>query len=114
MKRILLGIIIMLILSFCSFPLQMDADISYGHSETMSAQTEYDTDDDALKTTEHMSINFARHNNSVKIKRKVKVVKRLIANSAVVFHATPFNYNGILNETLKRDYSGEDPVSINL
>lgn len=104
----------MLILSFCSFPLQMDTVISYGHSKTMSAQ-EDDTDDDALKTTEHMSINYARHNKRVKIERKVKVVERLTANSTVVFHATPFNYNGILNETVKRDYSRDgDPVNINL
>lgn len=105
----------MLILSFCSFPLQMEAAISYGHSKTMSAQAEDDTDDDALlKTTEHIAINYARHNKRVKIERKVKVVESMTANKKVVFHATPFNYNGILNETLKRDYSGEDPVSINL
>ena len=104
----------MLILSFCSFPLQMDAIYSYGHSKTMSAQTEDDTDDDALKTTEHIAINYARHNKRVKIERKVKVVESMTANKKVVFHATPFNYNGVLNETLKRDYSGEDPVSINL
>ena len=105
----------MLILSFCSFPLQMDAIYSYGHSKTMSAQTEDDTDDDALKTTEHIAINYARHSKRVKIERKVKVVESMTANKKVVFHATPFNYNGILNETLKRDYSGDgDPVNINL
>ena len=104
----------MLILSFCAFPLQMDADISYGHIKTMLAQTEYDTDDDALRTTERISINYDWHNKRVKIKRKVKVVERLTANKKVVFNAIPFNYNGVLNETLKRDYSGEDPVSINM
>ena len=105
----------MLILSFCSFPLQMETAISYGHSKTMSSQAEDDTDDDALKTTEHIAINYARHNKRVKIERKVKVVESMTANKKVVFHATPFNYNGILNETLKRDYSGDgDPVNINL
>lgn len=104
----------MLMLSFCSFPFQMDAAISYGHSKAIVASAESDTDNDALKIPEHMSINYARHNKRVKIERKIKVVERLTANSAVVFHATPFNYNGILNETVKREYSGEDPVSINI
>lgn len=112
MKRILLSIIIMLLISFCIFPVQKE--YYHGHSNTF-ANTSECQDDDALKTTEHMSINYARHNKRVKIERKVKVVERLTANSAVVFHATPFNYNGILNETVKRDYSGDgDPVNINL
>lgn len=113
MKRTLWTIIIMVTLSYCTFPLQMDVAISYGHSKTISCETD-DTDDDALKTPEHMSINYARHNKRVNIERKVKVVERLTANNAAVFHATPFNYNGILNETIKRDYSGDDPVSINI
>lgn len=105
----------MLILSFCSFPLQMEVTYSYGHSKAMSAQAEDDTDDDALKTTEHIAINYARHNKRVKIERTVKAAESMTANKKVVFHATPFNYNGILNETLKRDYSGDgDPVNINM
>ena len=48
------------------------------------------------------------------MERYVKVIDRITANTAVVFHMTEFNNTGLLNETIKRDYSGEDPVSINL
>lgn len=111
MKKALFSIIIMLLVSFCIMPVQ--EEFYYGHCNSMTAESE-EQDDDAMRTTEHIEINYARHNKRVKIERKVKIVERLTANSAVVFHATPFNYNGILNETVKRDYSGEDPVSINL
>lgn len=112
MKKTLLGIIIILLVSFCIMPVQ--EEFYYGHSKSMTDESE-EQDDDAMRTTEQIEINYARHNKRVKIERKVNVVERLTANSAVVFHATPFNHNGILNETVKRDYSGDgDPVNINL
>lgn len=110
MKRTLLVIVAMLIISFCAFPLHMDKTFSYGHSSISCV--EYDNSDNAIKTPEHMFVNYARHNEKVEIERKIKFVESVTINSTVVFHATPFNYNGILNETIKRDYSGEDPVNI--
>ena len=111
MKKALLSIIIMLLISFCIFPIQ--ESFYYGHSNTASGEAE-EKDDDALRLTEHVEINYARHNKRVKIERYVKVIDRITANTAVVFHMTEFNNTGLLNETIKRDYSGEDPVSINL
>ena len=112
MKKALFSIIIMLLVSFCIFPIQ--ESFYHDHSNTVSGETE-EKDDDALRLTEHVEINYARHNKRVKIERTVKAAESMTANKKVVFHATPFNYNGILNETLKRDYSGDgDPVNINL
>lgn len=113
MKRTLLVIVAMLIISFCAFPLHMDKTFSYGHSITISCE-KFDNSDNEIRTPEHMFVNYAQHNEKVKIERKIKFVESVTINSTVVFHATPFNYNGVLNETIKRDYSGEDPVSINL
>ena len=111
MKKALFSIIIMLLVSFCIFPIQ--ESFYHDHSNTVSGETE-EKDDDALRLTEHVEINYARHNKRVKIERYVKVIDRITANTAVVFHMTEFNNTGLLNETIKRDYSGEDPVSINL
>lgn len=111
MKKALFSIIIMLLISFCIMPVQ--EELCYGHSKSMTAESE-EQDDDAMRTTEHIEINYARHNKRVKIEKYVKTVDRITANTAVVFHMTEFNNTGLLSETIKRDYSVEDPVSINL
>ena len=56
MKKALFSIIILLLVSFCIMPVQ--EEFYYGHSNTVSGETE-EKDDDAMRTTEHIEINYA-------------------------------------------------------
>lgn len=110
MKRTLWIIIIALTFTFCSFPAQVD--FSHAGSATMSCPCGSDDDEDSMQQGESISINYARKDKRVKIERHVRVVERAAAEKAVHFYMKEFNETGLLTETIKRDYSGDDPLII--
>lgn len=110
MRKIILTIVIILLLSFCFFPLQLD--YSYGDTNIHSEKEEKN-DDAVTKNPEQKVISFVQHNKKLKIEKYLRYVRRLIAKQVLVVYSLEFNCNGVLNDVIKRDYSGDrEPVNI--
>lgn len=110
MKQMLLCIIIVLTVSFCAFPLQMNF-LYVGTAHTMT-DTSQGTDDDAFTKNENISINYARKDKRVKIDKYVRITERATAEKAIEYFDLGFNDTGLHTESIKRDYSGDDPINI--
>lgn len=110
MKRILWIIIMALTVTFCTLPAQID--ISHAGNAAVSCPSDSDDDENSMQQGENISINYARKDKRVKIERQIRVVERALAEKAVHFYLKEFNETGLLTETIKRDYSGEDPFNI--
>lgn len=110
MRKGILTIVIMILMSFCFFPLQLD--YSYGNT-SIHSEKEEKNDDAVIKNPENKVVNFVQHNRKLKIEKYLRYVKRLFAKQIVVVYSLEFNCNGILNDVIKRDYSGDgNPLNI--
>lgn len=110
MRKGILTIVIMILMSFCFFPLQLD--YSYGNT-SIHSEKEEKNDDAVIKNPENKIMSFVQHNKKLKIEKYLRHVRRLIAKQVLIIYSLEFNCNGILNDVIKRDYSGDrEPVNI--
>lgn len=110
MKRTLLLIIISLALA-CFTPIHIG--YCYAESDTVSISSEtVDNYDTPTQRCEHVNVNAVAFEKRVKFQNYIKPFIRTEIYPAVSFNITEFNEDGVLNEIIKRDYSGEDPNDI--
>lgn len=109
MKKFVLFITFTIILSFSSFPQQLQYLDKF--DSNISSSTEA-SDDDSFTKTEHISINYARKDKRIKIEKYEKVIERSTAAKATHFYIMEFNCTGLFTEAIKRDYTGDDWITI--
>lgn len=109
MKRLIIVIVFMIIISFASFPQQLQY---LGKADCQFAASSESTDDDSLMKVEGFSINYARKDKRVKIRDYVTECETARAEKAVDFRLLEFDFDKVFTESAKRDYSGDDPFNI--
>lgn len=107
MKKILYIIIMLTI--FTSFtPLHANCCFAQAQDETIS-KLSVSVDDDLLQRAEHVHVNYVC-DKKADVSKFIKVFKQVEIYNAISFAVLEFNEFGLLNEIIKRDYSGDDPV----
>lgn len=110
MKRTLLLIVISLALA-CFIPAHIGFCCVDPDTVSISSET-VDNYDNPTQRCEHANVNFVAFEKRVKFQNYIKPFIRTEIYPAVIFNIAEFNEDGVLNEIIKRDYSGEDPNDI--
>lgn len=110
MKRTLLLIVISLALA-CFIPAHIGFCCVDPDTVSISSET-VDNYDNLTQRCEHANVNFVAFEKRVKFQNYIKPFIRTEIYPAVIFNIAEFNEDGVLNEIIKRDYSGEDPNDI--
>lgn len=109
MKRLVLIIVFMIIMSFASFPQQLQY---LEKADCRLAASSESTDDDSLMKVEGFSYNYARKDKRVKVQDYITECETARAEKAVGFRLLEFDFDKVFTESAKRDYSGDDPFNI--
>lgn len=110
MKRTLLLIAISLALA-CFTPIHIGFCCVEPDTVSISSET-VDNYDNPTQRCEHANVNFVAFEKRVKFQNYIKPFIRTEIYLAVSFNIAEFNEDGVLNEIIKRDYSGDDPNDI--
>lgn len=114
MKRILYIIMILLIITSFNF---VTFDYCYGGSdEACITNICVDADDDFSQRAEHVHAHYVACEKKASVLKFVRSFKRIDLRDVNHFEILDFNISGVLNESIKRDYSGDDPAgdSVNI
>lgn len=114
MKKILY--IIMVLLIFTSFNLAT-VDCCYGGSdEACIIKICVNADDDFSQRAEHVHAHYVACEKKAGSLKFIRSFKRIDLCDVNYFEILDFNLSGVLNESIKRDYSGDDPAgdSVNI